>query len=420
MNVWPPTFLVSIGGQKLTSDITQDIISFVFEDNEEEADLLELTVANRYGQFTDDPMFQEGNVVEAKWGYVGNMSPLKKCVIKEISYDFPVGVPTIKLKAYDKGVVIAQDDVQKNWTAAPPGLTASQIAEKIAAKHGLKPVIEPSAGPLVKVAQANESDMKFLARLAKEARPASGKECAGYSFFIEGDELHFHPADYGQAPSQSFEYFGKSENVLISFQPETLSQTSDAGASGVKAKGVDPRSKAPTEQAAGNTETPDRAVMGDLHWDLASGAETQEAAKPDKGKIAVDATASATRHEEPSRPAGKDQADAAFKKGEAGQLKATAQTIGIPSLRAKRTIEITGVGRKFSGAYYVTSVRHQIDGSGYLCELKLKRNAVGKTASDKAAKPTGGQKNDQAADPKKEEAAKLVTIDLETGAEGTA
>jgi len=39
MNVWPPTFLVSIGGQQLTSDITQDIISFVFEDNEEEADL---------------------------------------------------------------------------------------------------------------------------------------------------------------------------------------------------------------------------------------------------------------------------------------------------------------------------------------------------------------------------------------------
>lgn len=38
---------------------------------------------------------------------VGDMSTLKKCAIKEICYDFPVGVPSIKLKAYDKGVVIA-------------------------------------------------------------------------------------------------------------------------------------------------------------------------------------------------------------------------------------------------------------------------------------------------------------------------
>lgn len=37
--------------------------------------------------------------------------------------------------------------------------------------------------------------------------------------------------------------------------------------------------------------------------------------------------------------------------------------------------------------------------------------------TQEAVKPTCGQKNDQAADPAKDQAAKLVTIELETGAE---
>ena len=82
MNSWEPTFLVSIEGQSLSKDVTQEITGLAFEDNEEESDLLEIAIANRNGQFTDDPLFQEGNVIEAKFGYVGNMSGKRKCVIR--------------------------------------------------------------------------------------------------------------------------------------------------------------------------------------------------------------------------------------------------------------------------------------------------------------------------------------------------
>ncbi len=77
------------------------------------------------------------------------------------------------------------------------------------------------------------------------------------------------------------------------------------------------------------------------------------------------------------------------------QVEATAVTIGIPTLVAKQNIEVRGVGRKFSGTYYCTSVRH-IFQDGYSCELKLKRNALGKGAGAKAAE-VKGKKNEHEA-----------------------
>ena len=392
MNVWQPTFLISIEGQSLSRDVTQEIASFVFMDNEEASDLLELVIANRNGQFTDDPLFQEGNTIEAKFGYVGNLSGKRKCLIKEISYDFPVGVPTIQLKALDRGITLAANDEQKAWTTTPPGITASEIAEQIAAKHGLRAVVEPSSDRLPKIAQANESDAQFLMRLASEARPKSGKECAGYSFYIEGDELHFHPPGLDSPPTLTLEYFGNGEGLLQSFQPETLTQFNNSGAGRVTARGVDPRTREATEHPASNEDTPDRPVIGEYHFDLETGEYREE---PPQGNILVDPSVSATRTQEPDRTPGKDHADAAFRQAELGAIKATAVTIGIPTLRAKTNVAITGVGRKFSGTWYVTSVRHQIGDGGYMCELKLRKNAVGKGASEKSAKPTEGEKNEQ-------------------------
>lgn len=87
-------------------------------------------------------------------------------------------------------------------------------------------------------------------------------------------------------------------------------------------------------------------------------------------------------------------AEHSFVTGELGQVTAEATTIGLPTMRAKQNIEMRGVGRKFSGIYYVEAVRHRIDGSGYSCELTLRRNALGKGAGHTAT-DTLGKRNTQ-------------------------
>lgn len=116
--------------------------------------------------------------------------------------------------------------------------------------------------------------------------------------------------------------------------------------------------------------------------------------KSESGKIVPSFERSEGFHEEPRQEPAQDVAESHFKDAELRQIEATATTIGIPTLVAKQNIEITGVGRKFSGTYYCTSVRH-IFGDGYSCELKLKRNALGKGAGAKStdviAKKNGQQ-----------------------------
>ena len=109
-----PTFLITIEGKTLSKDITQEITSLTFEDNEEELDVLELSITDRNLQFVDDPLFQEGNEVTARFGYVGNLSPRKVAVIKDIDYDFPEsGDPTTDAAAF---------------AAVTPGTTSTAIS----------------------------------------------------------------------------------------------------------------------------------------------------------------------------------------------------------------------------------------------------------------------------------------------------
>ena len=171
LDTFKPTFLIQIEGQTLSADITQEITSFVFEDNEEELDVLELSVTNRNLQFVDDPLFQEGNEIVACFGYVDNLSPRKKAVIKDIDYDFPEnGDPTIRIKAYDKGFKLAGKENQKVWKKPAPGILYSEIAEKISSANGLTPMVNPTKGQHLRVVQSNISDAQFLKELAIKAR----------------------------------------------------------------------------------------------------------------------------------------------------------------------------------------------------------------------------------------------------------
>lgn len=48
---------------------------------------------------------------------------------------------------------------------------------------------------------------------------------------------------------------------------------------------------------------------------------------------------------------------------------------GYSSVRAGKTVEITGIGR-FEGIYYVTSTTHTIDTTGYNTSFKVRRVGV--------------------------------------------
>lgn len=396
LDVYQPVFVIEIEGRKLSRDITHEITSFVFEDNEEELDVMELSIMDRYLQFVDDPLFQEGNEIAARFGYVDNLSPRKVAVIKEIDYDFPDGGdPTIQLKAYDKGHKLTGRQIQRIWRKPAPGILYSEIAEQIAREHSLTPVVSKTVGRHLRVAQANMSDAQFLKELAGKSRDRDGKGVTGYVFYVQDDELHFHPRKLDARPALVLEYFTDREGVLRSFKPSTHSQGAKGAGTETKTVGVDPRKKKHVEHKANNATTPDRVALGKKTYLVDGNSGVGKYREQESGKIVPSLERSEGFHEEPRQEPAQDKAESQFINAEMKQVEATATTIGIPTLVAKQNVEVRGVGTKFSGAYYCTSVRH-IFGDGYSCELKLKKNALGKGAGGKATEVKGKQNKQEA------------------------
>ena len=396
LDVYQPTFIIEIEGRKLSKDITHEITSFVFEDNEEEMDVMEVSITDRYLQFVDDPLFQEGNEIAAQFGYVDDLSPRKVAVIKEIDYDFPeTGEPTIKIKAYDKGHKLAGKQIQRVWQKPAPGILYSEIADQIAGEHGLTPVVTKTVGRHLRVAQGGVSDAQFLRALATKSRDKDGKGVTGYVFYVQDDELHFHPRHLEKRPALALEYFTDREGVLRSFTPSTQSQGVKGAGTETKAVGVDPRKKGHVEHKANNATTSERTSLGKKTYLVDGNSGDGAYRKEESGRLVQSFDRSESFHEEPRQEPAQDKAEGQFKNAEMRQVEATAVTIGIPALVAKQNIEVRGVGRKFSGTYYCTSVRH-IFGDGYSCEIKLKRNALGKGAGAKAAE-VNAKKNEHEA-----------------------
>ena len=64
-------------------------------------------------------------------------------------------------------------------------------------------------------------------------------------------------------------------------------------------------------------------------------------------------------------------------------IEAEAVVIGLPYLKARDTIRIENIGKKFSGDWRITKVVHEISSSGYVCRLSLVRNEYGSSGSSK-------------------------------------
>jgi phage protein D len=57
-----------------------------------------------------------------------------------------------------------------------------------------------------------------------------------------------------------------------------------------------------------------------------------------------------------------------------GMVQASGATVGLPDLRAGRKVQISGLGPRFQGEYFISESTHTIDESGYRTRFTAKRN----------------------------------------------
>lgn len=174
-----PVWRLAIEGRDVTREISPMVRSVTYTDHTHgESDELEIEVEDRNGLWRESWYPTEGDRVELVIGYQGeSLLPCGRFAIDEFESSGPPDVMT--LRALAAGPIPA---FRTRRSAAYEGQTLRQIAEAVAARHGLRLLGTIRNIRIERVTQSREDDLTFLRRLA---------EAYGYVFSIRGDQLIF-------------------------------------------------------------------------------------------------------------------------------------------------------------------------------------------------------------------------------------
>jgi phage protein D len=418
-----PTFFVRVltdakGTQRV--DLSERVLSFSYEDCENQVDKLELTVNNWDLSAFDDPVWKKGNILEVAWGYPGDMSPTRQVVIQKVT-----GFQELKIEALARSILMHK--VARIHTFE--NMRRSDVVRQIATENGYGPNlqdIEETKRVLQHIPQAAMTDWQFLSWLARDE---------GFLLYIDDLGLHFHKRRLGQRPIRTLRWFTPPEvGEILSIDIEN-DVTAKPGAVDVHA--YDQLSKTKIVARGSNSKTKrdtlrpvveliDETGIGPTVKFLANAAQTfNPSAGGSAGKnvprnIAEETPpsavaspslangAAAVNPQQPSKPApqpnkpgtivrflggtalevgsllrnvaetihpsahadtAQTTADALYLRAQHLTVELTATVVGDPNLLAKTNIEIQGIGQRLSGKYHVKEAKHKID-SGYTVELK--------------------------------------------------
>lgn len=354
--VQAPTFYVKVkpvGDEAVRLDLGQRLLSLEYEDSERKADRFRVLVDNWDLAHFDDPIFKKGNELEVSWGYDGNLSPPRQCVITKIS-----GFQQLEVEALDKGVLLHKKSRQETYT----NMTRAEVAQVIAERNGYgfdQQFIQPTSARLGEVRQARLTDAQMLRRLAN---------LEGFEWYIDFDGFHFHTRVMEQPPYRTFTWYNATDNrggvLSIDVQNDVYAKPGR-----VTVKAIDPDTKQVVEGVGDNEETArkgtgEKAELFTLDIDVHDNLEISKVQAAEWERPA--AVQGETGSDEV-----KTQADRRFRKATQTAVKMGMTVIGDPSLIAKTVVRVEGVGKRLTGNYYIKTARHNVSAAGYVTELEL-------------------------------------------------
>jgi uncharacterized protein len=344
-----PEFLVRINGEELPLAAKSDVVSVGVLEDVGAMSMFNLMLpcwdnAEMRPKWIDDDLFKEGNVVEIEMGYLDNLEKIFRGEITGLEPEFPKEAPPmLTVRGYDR-----RHRLMGNCkTRAFLNMKDSDIAGRIASDYSLSPDVEDTRVSLDYVLQHNQTDFQFLSERAQRI---------GFELVVSDRTLYFHARqnEGGSAVTLNREV----ELLDFSARLSTIGQVEE-----VFVKGWNARDKAQVIARAG---IGDERRMGGT----ASGPSGVREAFPGSGLTTVNLPML-------SQAEADSLARARFKELALCYVEGQGLCIGRPDLRAGRLVEIQGLGRRFSGIYYVTSTEHSFrPGSGYRTAFEFRRNAT--------------------------------------------
>lgn len=363
LDFYAPTFLIKIGG-KSQSELKTAVISLEVDENLESASMFTLNINEMLDiktqkfKWLDDKLLDpgEGEDVEIYIGYASRAEKFKEPLITgkitALTPSFPsTGVPTLSVQGYDHSFCL-QKSIDKKKRTFDEEASYGDVAKKIASEHNLgSGDIDSKIKPCEKITQnPEESDYNFLKRLAGRV---------GYEFFIRNKKLYFREPKDKQKESMTLTW----GTDLMSFSPRL---STAKVVSKVTVKGH-------------NQKDPGKPFIGVATLDDIGFKESNAKSGAESVKGCLKKEVKTTEHDFPvcSEGDAKALAKALLTKANNSLIEGSCACIGIPEMRAGTNVQIEGVGNRFSGKYYVKSVKHSIGDDGYTISFEVRRGGIG-------------------------------------------
>lgn len=357
---YAPSFLIKVPGSELRHGVSSDVLSVTVTDTLDRADSFAFTLRERSTEegrlfaggkqlkWTDNDQLKEGGEVEIELGYVGDLNFSLLGEITAVSVNFPEsGQPTVRVEGSSLHHHLQRKTRRKPFEAA----TDSEIAEEIAADMGFTAETDATDAEHPLYSPQGKNYSEILQERAKRI---------GYEAVVKGRTLCFRKPNYiaNKSPTLTLEW-GSS---LRSFSPRLTTHDMVTEVT-VRA----------TQTSQGNGKTP-------LVGKAKSGEERARMGEKTASEIALELFGEnivlVDDHDVVSSQEADEVAIAHLEAHSLGFITGRGSCVGMPALKARTVVELVGLGKRFSGTYYVTSTTHTIDGSGYRTDFEVKRNGI--------------------------------------------
>jgi phage protein D len=364
---YAPTYRVEVNGAQLSPESNGDVLQLKVGMELNGMSNFSLSFNNWDDQklqfkYSDSPTFNIGAEIKIYMGYPDELVPMITGQVTGISPKFPAsGASTVDVRGTNNLIRLkgsrpsATDELtfldKADW----------QIAQTIAQRHGL-PIKVTQEGPVhARVVQSRDKDdAVFLRERAKVVE---------FDIYMQPDRttgvdtMYFTRKRDGRSSDEMFVFEYEWGKTLIEFTP-TISANDQV--SSVTVRGYLPETKETISYTATESDLP--AVNGSTSGPQAAG---QVSNRPN-GKEDFIVDSSVISQEEARRLAISHLSDRAYEYN-----KGSGRVIGQALMRPGDNVDLTGLGPRFNGRYYVEKADHTISGAGYLTQFNVKRPKEG-------------------------------------------
>ncbi len=294
--------------------------------------------------WSDSTLFDLGNEIEITLGYVDKSEAVMTGNIVSLEPVYQSGSSTLIVRGYDLRYKLLRGKKTRSFTDSTDG----KIVDTIAGEASVPVEFTDPNVKLPYVMQHNQTDLAFIQERARRI---------GYEVYVSKKKLQFQPVQLKNDAGITLTWGAD----LLDMYPR-LTAVSQPGELTVQGWDITKKEAILAKAAAGD----ELSTMNGK----ASGPST---ANKTMGK----STFSVVNQPVFSLAEAEKMAQGQFNKAALAYIEGEGICYGRPDLKAGTVIKIEGLGDRFSGNYYITSVKHSWRNKGsYRTQFTYKRNAA--------------------------------------------